>query len=136
ELTGRETDEVIAAARQWVQGLDRKNADYEHHMLEALWLHQSHNAVDADLLRRMLGSPDFRARAAATRVLCYWHDRVPDSLDLLKKLAADAHPRVRLEAVRAASFFREPEAIEIALVSLDHPTDEYLDFARPETTPA
>ena len=58
----------------------------------------------------MLASPDFRARAAATRVLCYWRDRVPDALDLLKKLAADPHPRVRLEAVRAASFFTVPEA--------------------------
>ena len=64
--------------------------------------------------KRVLGSPDFRARAAATRVLCYWRDRVPDALDLLKTLAADEHPRVRLEAVRAASFFTVPEAVEVA----------------------
>ena len=63
---------------------------------------------------RVLASPDFRARAAATRVLCYWRDRVSDALDLLKKLAADEHPRVRLEAVRAASFFTAPEAVEVA----------------------
>ena len=36
----------------------------------------SHNVVNVDLLKRVLGSPDFRARAAATRVLCYWRDRV------------------------------------------------------------
>ena len=54
-------------------------------MMEALWVHQYHNVVDVDLLKRMLGSPDFRARAAATRVLCYWRDRVPDALDLLKQ---------------------------------------------------
>ena len=71
---------------------------------------QYHNVVDVDLLKRMLASPEFRARAAATRVLCYWRDRVPDALELLKKLAADPAPRVRLEAVRAASFFTEPEA--------------------------
>ena len=47
-------------------------------------------------------------------MLCYWRDRVPDALELLKKLAADAHPRVRLEAVRAASFFTVPEAVEVA----------------------
>ena len=34
-----------------------------------------------------------RARAAATRVLCYWRDRVPDPLELLKVQANDAHPR-------------------------------------------
>ena len=65
----------------------------------------------------MLASPDFRARAAATRVLCYWRDRVSDALDLLKKLAADEHPRVRLEAVRAASFFTVPEAVEVAVIA-------------------
>ena len=89
-------------------------------MMEALWLHQYHNVVDVDLLKRMLGSPDFHARAAATRVLCYWRDRVPDALELLKKQAADEHPRVRLEAVRAASFFTVPEAIEVLL---DRPTN-------------
>ena len=29
------------------------------------------------LLDRLLAAPDFRARAAAARVLCYWRDRVP-----------------------------------------------------------
>ena len=105
-------------------------------MLEALWVHQYHNVVDVELLKRVLASPDFRARAAATRVLCYWRDRVPDALDLLKKLAADPHPRVRLEAVRAASFFTEPEAVEVALIAAEQPTDEYLDYVRGETMKA
>ena len=82
----------------------------------------------------MLASPDFRARAAATRVLCYWRDRVPDALELLKKLAADAHPRVRLEAVRAASFFtgaRSGRGLRSSPPSSR--SDEYLDFVRGET---
>src|SRR5262249_25953145 len=82
ELGARDTDQVIAAVKKWVGGLDKKDAEYEHYLLEALWLHQSHNVVNAELLKQVLGSPDFRARAAATRVLCYWRDRVPDSLDL------------------------------------------------------
>jgi putative heme-binding domain-containing protein len=81
----------------------------------------------------LLASPDYRARAAATRVLCYWRDRVSNVLDLLKRLAADEHPRVRLEAVRAASFFTAPEAVEIPLIAADHPTDYFLDYARTET---
>ena len=64
---------------------------FEHHLLEALWVHQYHNVVNVDLLKRMLSSPEFRARAAATRVLCYWRDRIPDALELLKKLAAATH---------------------------------------------
>jgi putative heme-binding domain-containing protein len=133
ELTGRASDQVVAAAKQWVANLDTKDPHYEHHLLEALWLHQSHNVVDADLLKRVLKSPEFRARAAATRVLCYWHDRVPDTLDLLKKLAADPAPRVRLEAVRAASFFSNPEAVEVVLISTEQPSDEFIEFVRGET---
>src|SRR5262249_50571928 len=133
ELATRPTEQVVAAVQKWVAGLASKDADYQHHLLEALWLHQSHNVVNAGLLQPVLGSPDFRARAAATRVLCYWRDRVPAALDLLKKLASDEHPRVRLEAVRAASFFTAPEAIEIALVAADKPPDPFVDFVRGET---
>src|SRR5262249_44606667 len=135
-LAARDTDQVMAAAKKWLAGLDPKDRDHEHHVLEALWLHQSHNVVDADLLKRVLGSKDFRARAAATRVLCYLRERVPDSLELLKKLAADEHPRVRLEAVRAASFFTVPEAVEVPLVADDHPADPFIKFVRAETMKA
>jgi putative heme-binding domain-containing protein len=136
ELGGHDTDEVLAAAKKWVARLDTKDPEYQHHLLEALWLHQNHNVVNVDLLQQLLQSPDFRARAAATRVLCYWRDRVPDSLALLKLRAADPHPRVRLEAVRAASFYRVPEAIEVSLVAMEHPSDIYLDFVREETNRA
>ncbi len=141
ELGGRKSDEVVAAVKKWVAGLENgrrepAGPDHEHHVLEALWAHQSHNVVNVDLLKRVLNSKEFRARAAATRVLCYWRDRVPDSLDLLKKLAADPHPRVRLEAVRAASFFKVPEAVEIALISAELPTDPYIEFTRGETVRA
>lgn len=136
ELTARPTTEVIAAAKKWLAGLDRDDKEYEHHVLEGLWLHQSHNVVDVDLLGKVLTAKDFRARAAATRVLCYWRDRVPDALALLRKQAADEHPRVRLEAVRAASFFTEAEALEVVLISRDKPSDMFIDFVRDETMKA
>ena len=137
ELAARNSDEVIAAAKKWVASLDPKDADYDHQVLEALWLHQSHNIVDVELLKRVLGSKDFHARAAATHVLCYWRDRVPEALELVKKMAADREPRVRLEAIRAASFFRVPEAIEVVFIADDQPTDPYLDLhARGETMKA
>jgi len=133
ELSARKSDDVIAATKNWIAGLDRSSKDYEHSLLEGLWVHQQHNVVDVELLKRVLASKEFRARAAATRVLCYWRDRVPDALELLKKLAADEAPRVRLEAVRAASFFTIPEAVEVPLIAESQPTDEYLDFVRGET---
>jgi putative heme-binding domain-containing protein len=136
ELGGRDSDQVVAAVKKWIAGLDANDPEYEHHLLEGLWVHQYHNVVNEDLLRRLLRARSFRARAAATRVLCYWRDRVPDSLEILKQLAADPHPRVRLEAVRAASFYTVPEAVEVPLISVGHPTDVYLDYTRGETMKA
>lgn len=133
ELCGRRTSDVVAAVKKWAAGLDKKHPQYEHHMMEALWVHQWHNVVDQDLLRRMLQSPDHRARAAAARVLCYWRDRVSDALDLFARVAEDPHPRVRLEAVRAASFYNEVGAVNVALASLKHDTDYYLDYTLKET---
>ncbi len=133
ELSNRKTLDVLAAVGEWLPTLDKKGSEFEHHQLEALWLHQSHNVVNADLLKTVLNSPDYRARAAATRVLCYWRDQVSDSLELLKKQAADKHPRVRLEAVRAASFFNVPEAVEVPLIAGESASDFFLDYCTKET---
>ncbi len=133
ELGAREPAQVIAALKTWVARLDKADPDHEHRLTEALWAHQYQDVVNLELLDRVLASPDFHARAAATRVLCDWRDRVPGALDRLKKLAADPYPRVRLEAVRAASFFPVAEAVEVPLISAEHPTDEYLDYTRGET---
>jgi putative heme-binding domain-containing protein len=133
ELGGRPTSEVMAALKKWIATLDPNDGNYEHNLLEALWLHQSHNVVDADLLQRMLRARDFRARSAATRVLCYWRDRVQKPLDLLRVQINDEHPRVRLEAIRALSFFHDEATINIAIELLAHPEDEYLQFVFNET---
>jgi glucose/arabinose dehydrogenase len=133
ELSGRNTDEVMAALRTWTAGLDAADPRYQHHLMEALWMHQWHNRVDEALLNRMLASPEPLARAAATRVLCYWRDRVTTPLVTLKTLAADPHPAVRLEAVRAASFFQSSDAAAVALTSLDHPQDPFLSYTLDQT---
>ncbi|MCI0638708.1 MAG: HEAT repeat domain-containing protein, partial [Gemmataceae bacterium] len=146
ELGGRDTGQVIAAMQKWLGKLDAKDPEHEHHLLEGLWLHQSHNVVNEELLKQMLRSPDFRARAAATRVLCYWRDRISNPLDLLREKVNDPHPRVRLEAIRALSFFpvsrgtdlksvqgEGETAVAIALEMFAHPDDEYLRFTFNET---
>ena len=133
ELGGRETKAVIAAVEKWVARLDPKDKNHEHDLLEALWVHQYHNVINERLLKQMLRSPDFHARSAATRVLCYWRDRVQDPLGLLRVQANDEHPRVRLEAVRACSFFTTPQAAEIALEALNHPMDTYVKYTLDET---
>jgi glucose/arabinose dehydrogenase len=137
ELRERPTQEVLSSLKTWVGSLDTIHAEYWRHMVEALWLHQSLDEVDLPLLQRLLTCPEPRARAAATRVLCYWRDRVPEPLDLLRKQVNDEHPRVRLEAIRALSFFDGSDvakAQEIAVESLVHPQDDYLEYTLNETT--
>ena len=133
ELGDRDTAQVMAALDKWVAALDPKEAEYPHHVAEALWVKQWHNVVDQALLKKQLRSPDHHARAAATRVLCYQRDRVSDAIALLKVQAGDEHPRVRLEAVRALSFFTQWEAADAALVVLKYPTDYYLNYVMKET---
>ena len=139
ELRSRDTSEVVAQLDKWIAGLDKNDSEHPHHLLEALWVKQHHNVVDEGLLKQLLASPEPRARAAATRVLCYQRDRVQDSLVLLQQKVNDEHPRVRLEAVRALSFFRGddvPEAQAIALESLLYDQDVYLQYVLKETNRA
>ncbi len=136
ELGGRDTAQVVAAVDKWVAGLDKNEPTYEHNLLEALWVKQYHNVVDVALLKRVLQSPEPRARAQGVRVLCYQRDRVPQPLELLHVAAQDKHPRVRLEAVRAASFFNGKDVKEAFLVACDvlrQPTDYYIDYCFKET---
>ncbi|WP_165251512.1 PVC-type heme-binding CxxCH protein [Paludisphaera soli] len=133
ELCARDAAEVLPALAAWVAKLDPADPDREHHVLEALWVHQTYDVPNLELLKRCLTAEDARARAAAVRVLCCWRDRTPDALDVLRKLARDEHPRVRLEVVRAASFFDEPDALDVALTTAESATDYYLDYARGET---
>jgi azurin len=137
ELAKHEPAKVAAAAKQWAAALNKGDAEYEHHRLEALWTHQWVDVVDVDLLKQVLASPEPRARAAATRVLCYWKDRVPGALDLLKKSVNDEDMRVRMHGVRALSFYQPTpqakEALEIAYEALKQPMDYYIEHVFGET---
>ena len=133
ELAQRKVDEVLPEVKKWLAGLDQNDAEYEHHLLEGLWLYQTFNTVEKDLLKKVLAAKNFRARAAATRVLSHWLDRVEDPILWLKPMVNDDHPRVRLEAVRALSFLKGDDAIGLALEVLEHPTDYYIEYTLEET---
>ena len=62
ELRGRDTKEVLAALQPWVSTLDKSDV---HTRTEALWVTWGLNQVDEGLLRELLASDDFHARAAA-----------------------------------------------------------------------
>jgi glucose/arabinose dehydrogenase len=136
ELWNRPTDEVVSAVDEWVAGLKENDETFEHSRLEALWLKQAHDVVDGDLLATLLQSEDYKVRAASTRVLGQWRDRLEDPLQLLQQQVNDEHPRVRLEAIRALSFFRGPEAqaaLDISVEALLYDLDDYIQYTLDET---
>ena len=45
ELSSRNSDEVMTAVDKWLAALDKSDTNYEHSVLEALWVHQQHNVV-------------------------------------------------------------------------------------------
>ncbi len=135
ELRLHSAEKVEAAVDALLATIEGNDEKSEHLRLEALWVLQNHDLVRPDVLKRVLASPDPRARAAATRVLCYWRGRVEGSTEMLLNLASDTHPRVRLEAARAASFFENAdEGREIVSAALAHPLDDYLNYVITETT--
>ncbi|MCI0744064.1 MAG: HEAT repeat domain-containing protein [Verrucomicrobia subdivision 3 bacterium] len=97
--------------------------------LEALWLYQSLDVPNPELLNQLLKSEDGRIRAAATRVLGFWHKRIDKPLDLLAERIVDKHPRVRLEAARALSRTPSARAAELVLSAVELPMDTHLDYA-------
>ena len=149
ELAARKTEDVLPALQKWTAGLDKNNKQYEHQLLEALWMYQTHNRVNEPLLKRLLSARDHRARAAATRVLSWWTTmrrpivgasaierttgRLKSVHQLLRQQINDKHLRVRLEAVRACSFIHTRESLETALDVLNHEMDVYLDYTLDET---
>ncbi len=133
ELGKHDSQDVVRAVKDWIKTLDPKDPGIEHHMLEALWVHQWHNVVDLELLKRVVTSPEHRARAQAVRVIGYWRERVPDGLAWLKIAAADSSPRVRLEVIRVASFYRQWEAVDVAYTVQKQPMDYYIGYCAKET---
>jgi putative heme-binding domain-containing protein len=121
--------QVLPALAAWVGKLDAADPDHEHHLLEALWTYQALDVVEPTVLKSLLHAKDHRARAAATRVLQHWHGRLPDAVEQLAARVVDDYPRVRLEAVRALGQVPHAHAIEVAMLALDRPVDQYVDYA-------
>ncbi len=127
ELRGRKAADVLPKITAWVANLDKKDADYEHHVLEALWVSWGLNKVDQKLLNQLLQSKDYHVRAAAVRVLRYTGHQVKNQATLLAKAVEDKHGRVRMEAYVAASWLPKQTALPILALAKKHPLDPWMD---------
>ncbi|MEZ4830243.1 MAG: HEAT repeat domain-containing protein [Bacteroidia bacterium] len=126
ELRGRNPEEVQKALKKWVTSLNATDPRYEHYLLEGLWVSWGLNRIDQQILRKLLTAKDFRARAAAVRVLRYGGHQVADQTALLRQAAADPHGRVRLEAIVAASWITKEDGLSVLEEAAKHPLDEWM----------
>jgi putative heme-binding domain-containing protein len=132
ELSGRPEAEVVPAVLAWLAGFDPATPDFEHHQVEALWMLRHFDQVDPLLLDRVLTARDPRSRAAGLRVLSAIGGRIPASLGIVLRGAADPSLRVRLEAVRTATHLRQPGAIEALAIAQEFPSDHSMDYVMKE----
>ncbi len=129
ELRGHKTSEVLPALNTWVANLDKGDAQYEHRLLEALWVTWGLNQIDEKLISQLLGAKDFRARTAAARVLRYAGHQIKNQADLLMQAARDDHGRVRLEALVAASWLDKDIGLPIVMEAGKKPMDKWMVHA-------
>ena len=126
ELRGRPAAEVIPAVRSWVAKLDRNDPAYEHHLAEAVWATWAQNQPDVGLIKQLLAAKQHQARAAAASVVRFAHDKIPNAAALLLQAARDEHPRVRLEAIVAASWLDNVDGARVVLEAMKLPLDAWM----------
>ncbi len=126
ELRGRDADEVYQEVSRWVESLDPNDPSYEHNLLEGLWVTWGINMVNEDLLEKLLNAGDYRARAAAVRVVRYMGHQIENKTELLQQAASDEHGRVRLEAIVAASWLPMEEGMQVLETAAKYPLDDWM----------
>ena len=150
ELRERTPAAVRESLTAWVDNLDSSDPRFRHHQLEAVWAYRwtglakfrTHLSdapdpvgdVDAAtkpirILRELLACDNHHARAAAAEQLRYFAPMMPDSADVLNKLANDPNGIVRMQAVIAATYIGTRQAFEAILDVFDHPRDGHLQYA-------
>ncbi len=116
----------------------------DHLFYEALGVFASHDVFPTNLVDKLAHSKAPEARAFAARIVGQAASlpTTPNSTtglgqagslsyfaSLLATVAADPHPRVRLEAIVACSYLPMVRAVEIAAIATDKPMDAGLEYA-------
>jgi putative heme-binding domain-containing protein len=116
----------------------------DHLLVEALGVFASHDVFPTNLIHKLAHSKAPEGRAYAARIVGQAASLPAASnqatnagqasslsyfVSLLTTLAADPHPRVRLEAIVACSYLPTAQAVEIAALATDQPMDAGLEYA-------
>ncbi len=129
EIRAHSAAEVLPVLKKWTEQLDKSSPNYEHNLLEALWVSWGLNNVDKNLLRQLLQAIDYRVRAAAVEVLRFTGHQVANQADLLLNAAKDNNGRVRLESIAAASWLDKDAGLPIVLEAGKKPLDQWISNA-------
>ncbi|MCH2363780.1 MAG: HEAT repeat domain-containing protein, partial [Planctomycetes bacterium] len=129
EIRERDPGVVEKTLDSWVAGLNANDPRLDHHRLEAVWTYRSIDKSRPELLRKLLGARNQKARAAAVHQLRYWHGEFPDALKLLNRAANDDNSIVRMEAVIAASYLGSREALDSVMDVFQRPIGGHLAYA-------
>jgi putative heme-binding domain-containing protein len=132
-LAASSLDQVKPALSEWIQELNPADSEYEHNLMEALGVCESHEWVNQTLLAQLANGKNANARSYAARVTGRWHNRLDNPFLLLEALINDNHPRVRLEALVALSGTDHPKSMAIGIQVLDHPMDKFIEYALEKT---
>ncbi len=126
ELRGRDKNEVFNKLQNWLNKLDKKDANYERYQLEGLWVSWGINKIDEKLLKTLLKSTDEKIRAAAVEVLRFNTDKIKNGQEIIAQAANDNSGRVRMEALVASTWL--PKSInEKVLANMEKkPMDDAL----------
>lgn len=137
-LAGRPADEVRTAISRRLDPASGGPPLSDHDLFEMLGVLSDHGVLTVSEIQRLASASTFQARAYAARLAGEWAARLPPDADrtpeasirdLLSALVADPHPRVRLEAIVACSYLRDPRAVEVAAIATDQPMEPALDYA-------
>jgi putative heme-binding domain-containing protein len=119
------TAAVIPAIKKWFQSLEEKSP---HIIYEISGIFSAHESPWPELVTTMIQLDEPRIRAIGTRLIGRWHTDLENPLELLTQTAGDKHPRVRMETILTCAEIASPQSLEVAALTLDHPTDRHLDY--------
>ena len=129
ELKFRGKEAVFSELTNWIRRLNHGHPNYEEFLLEALWVSQTLDELNPQVLEALLNSDNFKVRAAALRVLEERPANYPTIMSRLEKAVTDESPRVRNEAIQVLLKLGTVEAAKLVVKVLDLPMDENLEFS-------
>jgi putative heme-binding domain-containing protein len=142
-LKERGADQVLPELNVWLSRLSKSTGDkfdpaVEHQRLEALWVARSFEAPlvaepanEVTILPgNLLLSKSPGVRAAAMRSAA---DNGVRDVKWYEARVVDENPRVRLEAIRALALIGTLDAAKAAMIVVDKPLDDALDFGAWQT---